>query len=701
MANGSNVVGELLELFGARRFVAMEQRARALLQANPGGPILHELLGLALTSQQRHGEALGELRRAVEAEPNDAQFWENLALCQRQLGDFAGSEASLRRSLALRPQAAETLNALGSVLRSQRRVAEAADVLRRALALDPTNIGARFNLATALFDGGVLGEAEGLVRQVLAAHPTLAAAHVCLGAILIETGRADEATAAAQKIIDIVGGLNGLSDAKADLLDLAANLFASAGRNGAAVQIYRATLDYRKTAARPVAVMAAARRVCDWDLADRIEPQCRATAQKPWTPGPGTVFSLLAVPSIGPAEFLSAARNYAQHFASHAPPICAAPRIRPDRLRIGYLTRDLTDYPGGYLVVGALEAHDRSRFEIVAYDYTPSPAGAFRDRIAAAFERLIRIDTLSDDEAARCIREDGCDIVIDLTGWTAGTRSRILAARPAPVQAQWLGFPGTMGAPWLDYIVADRVLIPAGAEAYYAEKVVRLPHCYQPTDNKRVVADRLNRRDYGLPEQAFVFCSFNQSYKITRQIFSTWMDLLDTVEGSVLWLLQSDPDAMGALQRAARARGIGSERLIFAPFMPPGEHLARIGAADLALDCFPYGSHTTASDMLWGGAIPLVALMGETFASRVSGSILTAAGLPDLIANSIDEYRALALRLAQDRGGLAEVKARVAQCRQTTPLFDTSGFTRHLEAALLAMWRRQEAGLPPNHITVD
>ena len=259
----------------------------------------------------------------------------------------------------------------------------------------------------------------------------LAAAHVCLGAILIETGRADEATATAQKIIDIVGGLNGLSDAKADLLDSAASLFASAGRNGAAVQIYRATLDYRKTAARPVAVMSAARRVCDWDLADRIEPQCRAAAQKPWTPGPGTVFSLLAVPSIGPAEFLSAARNYAQHFASNAPPISAAPRIRSDRLRIGYLTRDLTDYPGGYLVVGALEAHDRSRFEIVAYDYTPSPAGAFRDRIAAAFERLIRIDTLSDDEAARRIREDGCDIVIDLTGWTAGTRSRILAARPA------------------------------------------------------------------------------------------------------------------------------------------------------------------------------------------------------------------------------------------------------------------------------
>jgi protein O-GlcNAc transferase len=701
MAIAREHVSELLGLYAAKQFAAMEQRARALLRSGTDAAILYELLGLALAAQERYAEALDDLRRAAEAEPNDPQFWENLALCQRQLGNFEHSEISLRRSLAVRPRSVETLNALGSVLRSLRRHDEAARSLRQALALDPNHFGARFNLANTCFDVGEYREAEALIRQVIAASPTMPAAQVRLGAILLETGRYDEAGAAAQGIVDIVGGLDRLSDAKADLLDSAAGLFTSVGANGAAARIYRATLSFRPTATWPVAAMWVARRVCDWDLASRLEPQCHAVAtQRPWAEGDGPIFPLLAVASFGPAELLSAARNYAQPLTADAPVVHATPRAAGQRLRIGYLTRDLTDCPVGYLVVGALEAHDRGRFEIIGYDYAPPSTGAFRDRIAAAFERLIRIDALSDSEAARRISDDGCDLVVDLTGWTAGSRSRILAARPAPIQGQWLGYPATMGAPWLDYIIADRLLIGPGEEIHYAEKVVRLPHCYQPNDDKRAVVARLPRQDYGLPQLAFVFCSFNQPYKITAEIFDVWMELLRTIDDSVLWLLQYDPDATLALQRAAQSRGITPERLIFAPFMAPSEHLARAGVADLALDCFPYGSHTTASDMLWAG-VPLVALAGETFASRVSASILTVAGLAELVTHSIAEYRALALRLATDREALAQLTAKVAQSRATSPLFDTAGFTRELERAYLAISERHRAGLPAEHIAID
>jgi predicted O-linked N-acetylglucosamine transferase (SPINDLY family) len=700
MPAARDFVGELLGLHAAGQFADMERMARALMRSYPGAAILHELLGLALSGQLRHAEALDQLRRAVRIEPNDAQFWENLGLCQRQLEDFDRSEASLRRSLALRPRSVETLSALGSVLRALRRHDEAAEALRQALALDPNHFGARFNLAGTLLESGHLRDAETLIRQVIASNPSFPQAYACLGAILFETGRYDQCAEAAQSILDIVGSVDELSDDKVELLESAANLLAGLGRDGVAAQIYRATLAYRPVAKWPIAVMAAARRVCDWDLADRVEPQSRAAGQKPWRVGPGSIFQLLTVDSIGPAEQVSAARNYAQLFTARSSSAPAAARVGRGRLRIGYLTRDLTNCPVGYLVVGAIEAHDRSRFEVIAYDYTPPSAGAFRSRIESAFERLVRIDALSTPEAAQLIRDDACDIVVDLTGWTTGTRSAILASRPAPVQVQWLGYPGTMGAPWLDYIVADRTLIRPGEEMHYSEKVVRLPHSYQPNDDKRIVATPLSRADYGLPERGFVFCSFNQAYKIGREIFDAWMTLLGSAEGSVLWLLQADPEAVATLQRAAQARGIAPERLIFAPFVSPAEHLARASTADLALDCFPYGSHTTASDMLWSG-VPLVALSGETFASRVSASILTAARLPELAVTSIAQYLALALKLADDHEALARLRVKVAQSRANSPLFDTAGFTRGLERAFLAIWKRYSAGLPSDHVVID
>jgi predicted O-linked N-acetylglucosamine transferase (SPINDLY family) len=351
-------------------------------------------------------------------------------------------------------------------------------------------------------------------------------------------------------------------------------------------------------------------------------------------------------------------------------------------------------------MVGVIEQHDRARFDVIAYDFSPPANDDYRGRFEAAFDLMVPISGMSDQEATERIARDEVDVLIDLAGWTKRARPAVLAARPAPLQMQWLGFPGTLGAPWIDYIVADRVLIRPQDEPHFSEKIIRLPHTYQANDDKRIAGTTQSRSAYGLPEEAIVFCSFNGAFKLTPEVFDCWLRLLLAVDHSVLWLLQPEDIAMRALVAKATSRGIDPARLIFAPMVEPAEHLARLTRADLAFDCFPYGSHTTASDTLWAG-VPLVALAGDTFASRVSASILTAAGLPELITSSLADYYNLALRLAGDPGALAGLRARVKGLRAGGPLFDTTLFTRDLERALAAAWERHCAGLAPAHIVLD
>ena len=305
-----------------------------------------------------------------------------------------------------------------------------------------------------------------------------------------------------------------------------------------------------------------------------------------------------------------------------------------------------------------------------------------RSRLREACEHFVDIAREPDDIAARHIRNDNIDILIDLKGYTLGARTSLLARRLAPIQMSWIGYPGTMGAPFVDYLIADPFVVRAADESAYSEQVLRLPHCYQPNDSKRTIDTPLSRTAYGLPPDEYVFCCFNQAYKITPEVFACWMDLLRTIPGSVLWLLEDNCWAAENLRDAAVEHGIASERLIFAPRLALSQHLARYRVADLALDTFPYTSHTTASDALWAGCL-LVALCGDTFAARVSGSILAACNLPDLITGSLDEYKQLALRLAQDEPFRNAMRTRLTNERGTSPLFDSGMFTRHLESLLL------------------
>jgi protein O-GlcNAc transferase len=412
-------------------------------------------------------------------------------------------------------------------------------------------------------------------------------------------------------------------------------------------------------------------------------------------------FSLLAMPGATAADHLRAAQQMAQSYGE----IPAIPHKSPNalaaqpRLRIGYLSSDFHDHAMTYLLVEALELHDRDRFEAVGFDQSVSRATEYRTRILNAFDRVVAIRGLSDAEAARRMAVEDIAIAIDLQGWTTGARPQVLAYRPAPIVAQWLGHPGSMGAAWVDYAIVDPIVAPPGSETEFTEKLVRLPHCYQPNDRQRAIGTVPTRAQAGLPDDAFVFCCFNQAYKINRPIFELWLDLLRAAPGAVLWLKDDNRWATAAFKERAQAGGIDPARLIFAQGQPLAAHLGRLTLADLSLDCAPYGSHTTASDALWAG-VPQIAYCGDAFAARVSASLVTAIGLPELIVRSPEEYRALAVRLASDRDALLQIKNRLAANRLATPLFDSRQFVRHLEAGYQAMWQRAVAGLPPDHIAI-
>jgi predicted O-linked N-acetylglucosamine transferase (SPINDLY family) len=351
--------------------------------------------------------------------------------------------------------------------------------------------------------------------------------------------------------------------------------------------------------------------------------------------------------------------------------------VKARRIRIGYLSSEFHEHAIAYLFAGVLEAHDRNRFEIFAYSYGPEDQSAMRTRLHNASEHFIDVAREADDTVVKRIEEADLDILVDLKGYTLGARTNILAQRPCAIQVNWLGYPGTMGADFIDCLITDPFIVPQEHQHFYSEQIIYLSHCWQCNDRSRPQIEPLDRTEYRLPENAFVYCCFTQSVKITPDIFARWMSLLKLVPASVLWLAEDNRWATEHLIKRAQQHGIAPDRLVFSPRLPFAQHLARYRAADLALDTFPYTSHSTASDALWSGC-PIVALCGETFAARVSGSILTHANLPELITYSLDEYEALASRLATDARFRNDIRLRVAQCR-ASPLFDAESFTRDIE----------------------
>jgi protein O-GlcNAc transferase len=392
------------------------------------------------------------------------------------------------------------------------------------------------------------------------------------------------------------------------------------------------------------------------------------------------------------AENLLYAQLVAKDFPCQEQPLWRGEVYRHDKIRIAYVSADFRDHVVADAMVGVFEHHDKARFEVTAISLGPNDGSQMRRRLETAFDRFLDGKNMSDFQVAKAIRALEIDIVIDLNGYSGVKRSGIFAFRPAPIQVNYLGYPGTMGAPFMDYIIADRVTIPEENRTHYTEQVVYLPHSYMPNDSTRVIAERTpSRGEQGLPQTGFIFACHNVSQKIGPEVFDVWMRLLREVEGSVLWLRATGDTATANLRREAQARGVAPERLVFAARMPQTEdHLARLRLADLFVDTQPYNAHATACDALWAG-LPVLTCTGRTFPARVAASVLHAIGLPELVTSSLAEYEQLALALARDPERLAAIKAKLLRNRGTEPLFDTAGFTRDLETIYSSMWERQQA----------
>jgi protein O-GlcNAc transferase len=413
-----------------------------------------------------------------------------------------------------------------------------------------------------------------------------------------------------------------------------------------------------------------------------------------------TPFNHLAI-SDSEEENLKVAKIWARGVPPASPPLWRDERYSHDRIRIAYISTDFRDTLAINAIGGGFEAHDRSRFEMTAISLSPSDGSDTRRRIEATFHNFVDATKMEDRDVAKLLRDNEIDLAIDLNGYAGAKRPQILAHRPAPIQVIYLGYAGTMAMPFFDYIIADATVIPPEHHRYYSEKVVYLPHTFFPIDRKRQIATEMPKRaELGLPEKSFVFTCQNTVYKISPEIFDVWMRVLRAVEDSVIWFGVADALASDNLRREALARGIAPERLIFSSWVARrADHLARLRLADLFLDTRPYNAHTTASDALWAG-LPLLTCAGDTFPARVAGSLLDAAGVPELVTSSLQEYERTAVELANDRVRLAAIRSKLARNRDVEPLFDTLRFTRHLEAAYIKMWERQQAGLPPAHFAV-
>jgi predicted O-linked N-acetylglucosamine transferase (SPINDLY family) len=394
-------------------------------------------------------------------------------------------------------------------------------------------------------------------------------------------------------------------------------------------------------------------------------------------------------------ENLSVARLWARGLP-RPKPLWNGQRYGHDRIRLAYVSGEFHDHPMTIAMAGVYERHDRTRFELTGISLGPPDNSRMRKRIEATFDRFVHAPAMTDFDIARAMRELEIDIAVDLNGYAGSGRTGIFAHRPAPVQVNFLAYCGTIAVPFMDYIIADRILIPEENESYYTERVVRLPQTYMPNDRSRSIAQQIpSRMEAGLPEAAFVFTCHNGEHKFAPEMFDIWMRLLQAVPGSVLWLRAPPTSAIGNLRREARARGVSPDRLVFASRVPdPADHLARLRLADLFLDTLPYNAHGTACDALWAG-VPVLTCMGKTFAGRVAASLLHAIGLPELVTASLPEYEQTALLLARDPARLSALKAKLMRNRDTAPLFDTARFTRDLEFAYTSMQERHESGMPP------
>jgi protein O-GlcNAc transferase len=648
--------------------------------------------GNALVELHRLGEALDSYTNAIHHNPGYLEAYSNRAIALLLLNDAAAAVASCDGAIARRPDYAEAHNYRGNALLKLKCFEEALASYDRAISIKPDYAEAFNNRGCALFELKRLEEALANCDRAIAIKPDYPEAFSNRGNALFKLNRHKEALASYDRAVSIKPDC-------AEAFNNRGNVLLDLKRLEEALASYERAVsikpDYFDAA---VASMHVADQICKWSAdtarADLID-RCKVPAFD------GTPFAFLAM-SDDPQLHHDLAKAYVRNRA----PLPGSPLWRQrgarEKIRIGYLSADFQEHPVSFLIAEMIALHDRSRFEIFGISAGANDGGEQRRLLEATFDTFVDVSAITDTALAQRIAEAEIDILVDLGGHTKDGRILALAHRPAPVQVTYLGYPGPTGAPFIDYAIVDANVVPASDEHAYSEKLVYLPECFLCNDRRRKIADRTpSRAECGLPTDGFVFCCFNNSYKINAPVFDIWMRLLTAVPGSVLWLRADNNSARANLQREATARGVAPQRLVFAERVDSNsDHLTRHRVADLFIDTLPYNAHITASNALWVG-LPVLTCTGRSFAARVAGSLLHAIGLPELVTGSLPEYEALALRLATCPAELRALRDRLAYNRSTHPLFDTPRWTRHLEAAFQEMWRLHCDGEQPRSFAAN
>jgi predicted O-linked N-acetylglucosamine transferase (SPINDLY family) len=673
---------------GAGNLQAAQRLYREVLSRAPHDAEVLGWLGAAECASGQFEDGLRTLDRAISLDPNQPLVHYNRGNALQYLNRFEAALAAFDRALALAPNYPDAWGSRGTALQMVGRLDEALASHDRAVALRPDFGLAHSNRGNVLWKSGRHKEALASYDRALGVWPNFVPAHVARGSVLQELGYAQEAIASFDLAI-------ALDPACADAYCNRANARADLRQYEAALADYDKALSLQPGMfSVPGQAQHMRMQLCDWAQFDARIEALLAAQQKGGCPV--LPLALHAMADALQGHLAAASAFTAGRFPATGRVFARLPAH--DRIRVGYFSSDFKTHPVSQLMAGVLERHDRDRFEIHALALTSEPDDLLRLRVKDAVEHFVDLSGRSDPHAADLSRNLEIDIAVDLNGATTGGRIRLFADRAAPVQVGYLGYLGTMGAGYYDYLIADRVIIPEDMQAFYSEAIAYLPS-FQANDAWAPVEAGADRAAQGLPEKGFVFCSFNQNYKLTPEVFSSWMRILARVPDSVLWLYASNPVAVANLKAEAVRRGIDEARLIFAANVPLDQHMLRMKAADLFLDSHPYNAGATASNALRAG-LPVLTRLGRSFPARMGASLLEAVGMPELIAATSDAYEGLAVELATRPERLAAVRRKLAESLPTCRLFDVEAFTRSLEAAYVAMYQRHRDGLPPEHIRV-
>jgi protein O-GlcNAc transferase len=713
-----------------RRFEEAERLFRRAVKVDKRSADAHQFLGFALTGLERYDDAVRSYEKALALRPAFAEAHNNLGYALQLLGRLDEAMAQYQKAIAIRPDYHEAHNNLGNALHLLDRSEEAIPRYEKALEIKPNYAEAYFNLGTAFRALGQLEDAILRYEKAVAIRTNYPEAYNSLGNTLVNLGRLDEAVAQYEKAVAIrpdyldarinhgdaltqvyrdeaaieaalvaYDGALALGPKNADVLVKRGNALVGLHRDEEALASFEAALEVDPNddfAFNALAHSAIA--TCDWTRTAAVLQELPARVAKERFFHP---FDLLGYSDDPGLQLVCAKRFISHEVPLRLPNLWRGGTWRNQKIRIAYVSCGFHKHPTAYLTAELIEIHDRSRFEILGVSIGPDDQSEIRTRLIRAFDQFHDARYKNTREIAVLLNELQVDIAVDRSGYTTNARPAIFAARPAPIQVNYIGYPGTLGASFYDYILADATVLPFNQQPYYTEKIVHLPVSYLVNDAKRSIAARTpTREEMGLPDRGFVFCSFNNCYKITPPIFDIWIRLLNRVDGSVLWLLCDRAAAETNLKREAAARGIDPSRLVFARRLPLEDHLARHRLADLFLDTLPYNAHATAADALWAG-LPVVTCCGQTFPGRVAASLLRAIGMPDLITNDLESYERLALRIASEPSLLRELGERLTRNRLSQPLFNTDRYRRHIETAYLQMWERWQRGERPASFSVQ